>query len=373
MSNEREKRFTEDFMASWKRSSEDDIPPDKKKILEKQAELLKKNPNNERIWFARGVLFSDLGKYDRAIECFNKVIEIDPNNKDVYNAMGEAYRNLGLHKESAQMFLKSLEVLEPSFASQDDELMEDLLATPDGSVCPVCDSVILPGARVCGNCGLEFVEGLDSDIDVVGELEGLLGSDTWRDEQEKVQDEVRSLAGKKPLPKDDIQITPEDERIIDSTTIRGVKKKKTVAVSPGEAETFEGITHDIAKGVPKKISVKDVDVSSEEAKLFEKVTKDPNKGVEKRTPVETHVSDSDRHLIEKTLKTGPKAEAKRGMTNGVARLPPRAPPPRRGRTNGLTNGVGRTNGLTNGVGRTNGLTNGVGRTNGLTNGVGRTN
>lgn len=54
------------------------------------------------------------------------------------------------------------------------------------------------------------------------------------------------------------------------------------------------------------------------------------------------------------------------MTNGL-----------RGRTNGLTNGLGRTNGLTNGltngVGRTNGLTNGLGRTNGLTNGLGRTN
>src|SRR5213080_5372221 len=50
-----------------------------------------------------------------------------------------------------------------------------------------------------------------------------------------------------------------------------------------------------------------------------------------------------------------------GLTNGL------------GRTNGLTNGLGRTNGLTNGLGRTNGLTNGLGRTNGLTNGLGRTN
>ncbi|MGI0150081.1 MAG: hypothetical protein ACREDF_11200, partial [Thermoplasmata archaeon] len=53
---------------------------------------------------------------------------------------------------------------------------------------------------------------------------------------------------------------------------------------------------------------------------------------------------------------------KGGRTNGL-----------RGRTNGLTNGLGRTNGLRNRLGRTNGLTNGLGRTNGLTNGLGRTN
>ncbi len=78
----------------------------------------------------------------------------------------------------------------------------------------------------------------------------------------------------------------------------------------------------------------------------------------------------------------------KGMTNGLVleRRPVRpVPVTKRGRTNGLTNGLGgrtngltnglrdRTNGLTNGLGRTNGLTNGVGRTNGLTNGVGRTN
>ena len=101
---EKERRFTEEFMASWERSSRDDIPSDKQKILQKQAELLSKNPRNERIWFARGVLFSDIRKYDQAIECFEKVIIIDPKNKDVYNALGEAYRNMGMHKEAASMF-----------------------------------------------------------------------------------------------------------------------------------------------------------------------------------------------------------------------------------------------------------------------------
>src|SRR2546422_11043276 len=60
-----------------------------------------------------------------------------------------------------------------------------------------------------------------------------------------------------------------------------------------------------------------------------------------------------------------RANARRGRTNGLTNG--------LGRTNGLTNGIGRTNGLTNELGRTNGLTNGLGRTNGLTNGLGRTN
>ncbi len=60
-----------------------------------------------------------------------------------------------------------------------------------------------------------------------------------------------------------------------------------------------------------------------------------------------------------------KRAAREGLTNGLARPPPRGS----GRTNGLVNGLGKTNGLVNGLGRTNGLVNGLGRTNGLVNGL----
>src|SRR2546426_3138922 len=88
---------------------------------------------------------------------------------------------------------------------------------------------------------------------------------------------------------------------------------------------------------------------------------------------------------EPTLKPAPGPRSKQSFTNGLllGRIVRRRQGAtnglrgranaRRGRTNGLTNGLGRTNGLTNGLGRTNGLTNELGRTNGLTNGLGRTN
>ena len=41
-------------------------------------------------WYYRGQAFQKFGKYDKAIESFDKAIELDPKNSDVWDAKGLA-------------------------------------------------------------------------------------------------------------------------------------------------------------------------------------------------------------------------------------------------------------------------------------------
>ena len=45
-----------------------------------QAILL--NQNDPDLWNLKGIALRSLGRYDEAIECFNKSLEIDPRDKN---------------------------------------------------------------------------------------------------------------------------------------------------------------------------------------------------------------------------------------------------------------------------------------------------
>lgn len=44
-------------------------------------QALLKNPNDPDLLNSKGVALRSLGRYDEAIECFNKSLEIDPRDK----------------------------------------------------------------------------------------------------------------------------------------------------------------------------------------------------------------------------------------------------------------------------------------------------
>ena len=44
-----------------------------------QAVLL--NPNDPELWNHKGVTLRSMGRYEEALECFNKSLEIDPRDK----------------------------------------------------------------------------------------------------------------------------------------------------------------------------------------------------------------------------------------------------------------------------------------------------
>src|SRR5213596_1766748 len=129
--------------------------------------------------------------------------------------------------------------------------------------------------------------------------------------------------------------------------------------------TLEDELDDLGHAAIQEMVEEELGEEKSRAKPVDKPPSPPPKSPEERPPTRPakpiEATPSKRGLTNGLL-LGSRGAPKAGRTNGL-----------RGRTNGLTNGLGRTNGLTNGLGRTNGLTNGLGRTNGLTNGLGRTN
>ena len=45
-------------------------------------QALSLNQNNPDLWNLKGIALRSLGRYNEAIECFNKSLEIDPRDKD---------------------------------------------------------------------------------------------------------------------------------------------------------------------------------------------------------------------------------------------------------------------------------------------------
>ena len=63
----------------------------------------------------RGITLRKSGKYQHAIESYNKAIELNPQYADAYNNRGFAYEQLGNHQEAIKDYSKAIE-LDPQFA-----------------------------------------------------------------------------------------------------------------------------------------------------------------------------------------------------------------------------------------------------------------
>ena len=72
-------------------------------------------PNNVTALNAKGLALSNLGKYDKAIESYDEVLELEPNNVTALNRTGEALEGQGRDQESSKYFDKVGEI----YASKD--------------------------------------------------------------------------------------------------------------------------------------------------------------------------------------------------------------------------------------------------------------
>ena len=61
-------------------------------------------------WNNKGKAFYELGKYNEAIKCYNKAIEIDPNNTDALRMKGMALNYLGKYNETIECAEKAIEI-----------------------------------------------------------------------------------------------------------------------------------------------------------------------------------------------------------------------------------------------------------------------
>jgi tetratricopeptide (TPR) repeat protein len=68
------------------------------------------NKEDAKLWFKFGVAHLNLGEIDRAIECFDKTIELDPSDPDAFARRGTAMESLGDYSGAKKYLEKALEL-----------------------------------------------------------------------------------------------------------------------------------------------------------------------------------------------------------------------------------------------------------------------
>ena len=79
----------------------------KAKALE--AEVIN-NPENMEAWIQLGHVYFDTGKYDKAINAYEKALKLNPRNADVLTDLGIMYRRSGQPDKAIEAFNKAIAV-----------------------------------------------------------------------------------------------------------------------------------------------------------------------------------------------------------------------------------------------------------------------
>jgi tetratricopeptide (TPR) repeat protein len=78
--------------------------------IECYDKVIKINSNHAGAWNNKGLALGNLGKYNEAIECYDKVIEINSNHAGAWNNKGQALGNLGKYNEAIECYDKVIEI-----------------------------------------------------------------------------------------------------------------------------------------------------------------------------------------------------------------------------------------------------------------------
>jgi tetratricopeptide (TPR) repeat protein len=385
MPPEKDKRFTEDFVRKWSRAGAGKPKKASKneRILKNQQEILKKDPRNHKIWFARGILLAEMGRFEEAIRCFDAVIKLDPKNKAVYNSKASALLHMGELEQSSEWYRKALDICSEEIAPDlraalaerlpVEEVVREMIEesreweeTLRTRTCPICGSNVIWDAKICPTCEWEFH---DEDFDeLTAQMEEI------RPDRELTEDELRDRLIEKieDYRLEGYEVGP----IIRTMKTEPHRAKSAVdqfEENVAEIREFKK-TLEARDTTGFEMKLKEMDqlfrspynmfaIRNEYEKLIKRIeareakrTKGARVPVERR-PAAVGLTNGMRGRV-----NGLDKETGVGLTNGM-----------KGRVNGMVNGRGRVNGLTNGLGRVNGMTNGSGRVNGMVNGRGRVN
>lgn len=79
------------------------------KAIDYSTEIVKINPT-DIAYYNMGLIYHYLDKYEEAIECYKKSLELNPKKDDAYNNMGTTYRKLGKEQEAIESYKQAIEI-----------------------------------------------------------------------------------------------------------------------------------------------------------------------------------------------------------------------------------------------------------------------
>ncbi|MDD4308283.1 MAG: helix-hairpin-helix domain-containing protein [Thermoplasmata archaeon] len=106
-----QKRFTEDFMAKWSRSSDSADQNIGKTELTRLRKLLQREPKNPQLWFEYGQVHYSLGNSDEAWASFARAEALGADWPSLYLALGLCQIIRGKPEEAAAKLLDSLKAV----------------------------------------------------------------------------------------------------------------------------------------------------------------------------------------------------------------------------------------------------------------------
>ena len=80
------------------------------KAIEYFDKAIELNPTYEKAWYNKGFGLGELGRHEEAIECFDKAIKINPNYEKAWNNKGFGLGELGRHEEAIECFDKVVKI-----------------------------------------------------------------------------------------------------------------------------------------------------------------------------------------------------------------------------------------------------------------------
>ncbi|MEA3475609.1 MAG: tetratricopeptide repeat protein [Candidatus Cloacimonadota bacterium] len=80
------------------------------KAIECYQKVVEINPDDAYAYYNMGYAYGDKGNYNKAIECFQKAVEINPDFAVAYNSMGMAYGVKGNYDKAIECYQKVVEI-----------------------------------------------------------------------------------------------------------------------------------------------------------------------------------------------------------------------------------------------------------------------
>ncbi|MDP8202236.1 MAG: tetratricopeptide repeat protein [Candidatus Tenebribacter burtonii] len=80
------------------------------KALEFYQKALDINPSLASVYYKMGIVYNDMKKYNEALECYEKTIEINPDHAYAYNNMGYIYGNQRKNDKAIECYEKAIEI-----------------------------------------------------------------------------------------------------------------------------------------------------------------------------------------------------------------------------------------------------------------------